>query len=96
MFARLAVTLLLALPGPETTPAPRLSGGFIQLQGWMMKLTPDEWHRELDAMHAVGLDTIIIQYLEYGRQSFIPSEASVTDGIVPDVAFGSRFVLDTW
>ena len=41
MFARLAVSLvLLVLPRPATAEAPRLSGGFIQLQGWMMKLTP--------------------------------------------------------
>jgi len=80
MFARLTMAmLLLGLPEPETAAAPRLSGGFIQLQVWMMKLTPDQWNRELDAMHAAGLDTIIIQYLEYNRQSFIPTEEKATD-----------------
>jgi hypothetical protein len=80
MFARLAISMvLLVLSQPETAAAPRLGGGFIQLQGWMLKMPPDEWSRELDAMHAAGLDTIIIQYLQYGRQSFIPTEEKATD-----------------
>ena len=80
MFARLAISMVLfGLPAPETAAAPLLSGGFIQLQRWMMELTPDQWIRELDAMHAAGLDTIIIQYLEYGQHSFIPTSEKATD-----------------
>src|SRR5262249_19576554 len=58
---------------------PRLGGGFIQLQGWMMDLSPDAWNRELEAMHAAGLDLIIIQYLQSGRQSLIPADDRATD-----------------
>src|SRR5689334_16612983 len=71
--------VLLGQTAPERPVTPRLGGGFIQLQGWMMSLTPEQWTRELEAMHAAGLDTIIIQYLEYGRQSFIPGDDRATD-----------------
>jgi sugar phosphate isomerase/epimerase len=80
MFARLAVSMVLFVPlAPAAAAPPRLAGGFIQLQGWMMDLSPDDWRRELEAMRDVGLETIIIQYLQYGRHSFIPSDDRATD-----------------
>ena len=80
MFAQLVLSMvLLGLLEPVIASSPRLGGGFIQLQGWMMKVSADQWKRELDAMHAAGLDTIIIQYLEYGRRSFIPADEKATD-----------------
>lgn len=80
MVARLAIALVLAVPTAAAAAAPpRLGGGFIQLQGWMMALTPDDWARELDAMHASGMDTIIIQYLESGRRSFLPADEHASD-----------------
>jgi hypothetical protein len=100
LTTRLALSMLLALPpAPEEVAPPRLSGGFIQLQGWMMDLSPDDWRRELEAMHAAGLDTVIVQYLESGRHSFIPSDDRATDPTREILAFadahGMRVFLGT-
>ncbi len=64
--------------GGEDGP-PRLTGGFIQIQGWMFELTPEDWDRELDAMRHVGLDTLIIQYLQYNDTNLIPTDPTATD-----------------
>ena len=80
MFARIALSMVLLVPpAPGEAGPPRLGGGFIQLQGWMMDMSPDDWKRELEAMRDVGLETIIIQYLQYGGHSFIPSDERATD-----------------
>jgi hypothetical protein len=60
----------------------RITGGFIQYQGWMMKnrlhlsnpqgLSKDGWKKELEAMKRAGNDTIIIQRLEADGESFMP------------------------
>lgn len=59
-----------------------ITGGFIQYEGWMMKdrlhpsnpqgLSKDAWKKELEAMKRARIDTIIIQRLEAGGESFIP------------------------
>lgn len=78
------VVLMIALHAAcDTSPAapPRLAGGFIQLQGGMLRLTPEDWSRELEAMHAAGLDTVIVQYLESGRRSYLPAGAGGPDPV---------------
>ena len=48
--------------GAETAAAaadrPRLSGAFIQIDNDIANWTAERWGRELDAMHAVGMDLI--------------------------------------
>jgi hypothetical protein len=102
MIAQLIVATSLAtwsLPTSDPAAPPRLNGGFIQLQGWMMQLSPADWKRELEAMRAVGLETIVIQYLEHGRQSLIPSDDRATDPTHEILAFaddqGMRVFLGT-
>jgi len=82
MTAPLALALAMALtlpPVPEAASPPRLDGGFIQFQGWMMDLSTADWKRELEAMRAAGLKVIVIQHLENGRRSFIPSDDRAPD-----------------
>ncbi len=69
--AVLLISLLcLSTKGVAAAPA-RLSGGFIQYQDWMMKLTPNQWRRELSAMRKIGAKVIILQGLAANQQSFI-------------------------
>jgi hypothetical protein len=80
MIARLALSMALLAPSAlEVAAPPRLGGGFIQLQGWMMELSPEDWRQEIEAMRAIGLDTIVIQYLQYNQQSLFPSDERTTD-----------------
>lgn len=83
-----AITLFLTLippdggPGAPVEPAPaRLTGAFIQIQGWMMDLTPEDWERELVALRDAGLDTIIVQYLQYNDARYLPAAAADPDPI---------------
>jgi hypothetical protein len=65
-----------------TASTMRITGGFIQYQGWMMRnrlhpsnsqgLSKDTWKKELEAMRRAGIDTIIIQRLEADGESFMP------------------------
>lgn len=78
LSAILCATLLLGRAMAAEAP-PRLAGGFIQLQGWMNKLTPEDWRREIDAMHRLGMTTIVIQYLQYNDVSLIPEDPTAVD-----------------
>lgn len=52
-----------------------IQGTVIQYQDWMMHLGARDWRRELDAMRQVGIDLVIIQWLQHGNTSFIPRHA---------------------
>src|SRR5690606_10043083 len=81
-IALLAVLLAMAVPADTpgaNSPPERLSGGFIQLQRGMIDLTADDWRRELQAMRDAGLDTVIIQYLQYNDFRFLPETDDAPD-----------------
>jgi len=68
--------------GCANTPHParlRLDGGFIQYQGWMMKLDAPGWQQELDAMRKAGMRIIILQQLQQGDWRFIPDSPQAPD-----------------
>jgi hypothetical protein len=100
MLTQMALSLaLLVTSAVETTTPPRLQGGFIQLQGWMMAMSADDWTQELDAMRAVGLETIVVQYLQYNERSFMPSDRDAVDPTQQILTFadehGMRVFLGT-
>lgn len=71
-----------ALAGAARAEAPpRLGGGFVQLQGWMSELTPEDWQREVDAMRRLGMTTIVIQYLQYNDVNLIPQDPAAPDPV---------------
>ncbi|MEW6227879.1 MAG: DUF4434 domain-containing protein [Bacillota bacterium] len=73
--------------GAETAAAaadrPRLSGAFIQIDNDIANWTAERWGRELDAMHAVGMDLIVIQYVGSGRTMYYPSRLADREAL-PD------------
>lgn len=82
--ASLLLTLVLPAEGPASPAVPataRLTGGFIQIQGWMVGLSPEDWQRELTALRDAGLDTIIVQYLRYNDSSYLPRDAENPDPV---------------
>jgi hypothetical protein len=85
--------LALMLPTEAVTAPPRLTGGFIQIQGWMMDLTPADWERELEALRAAGLDTIIVQYLATSRQTYMPSDPEASDPVRSILSFADAHGL---
>ncbi|MGC8667653.1 MAG: DUF4434 domain-containing protein [Chthonomonadales bacterium] len=64
----------------------RIEATFIQYQTWMMGLTPQQWHRELDALYRAGIRTIILQRLQAGSTSFLPQSPHAPDA--------TRIILD--
>jgi hypothetical protein len=57
---------------PPRTGAPRLTGGFIQYQPWMMSLAASDWRRELAAMRRAGMTLVIVQWLASGGNRYMP------------------------
>src|SRR5690606_23463236 len=50
-----------------------------QYQDWMMKLTAEDWKKELAAMRRAGMDTVIIQWLANDDSRFMPDDPAVVD-----------------
>ncbi len=83
-LATAAVLLITPLIATHATADRRIEGlhisaTFIQYQTWMMRLTPNQWHRELDALAKAGIRTIILQRLQAGSTSFLPQNGHGID-----------------
>lgn len=59
---------------------PVVTGAFIQLNETSASAEKTWWQGQLAAMKAVGMDTVIIQYVGYGDQYFYPTNV---EGAVP-------------
>jgi len=57
---------------------PRIEGTVIQYQTWMMKLSKEQWLKELEAMRALGLKVIVLQWLKYDQEHFFPAKVDST------------------
>lgn len=69
------------LRSEEPQKPARLEGGFIQIQGWMKNLTPQDWQQELRAMRQAGMNLVIIQYVAYNQHSFLPARTGDPDPV---------------
>ncbi len=61
---------------------PVLTGTFVQLNAQLAALGPAGWHDEITHMQAIGMDTIIVQYAQYGDRSYFKAPAAL-DGAPP-------------
>ncbi len=61
--------------GTSTGTEPVLTGSFVQLNGQLVAMSPEQWVQELAYMRAIGMDTVILQYSRYGTTSYFPSQA---------------------
>jgi Domain of unknown function (DUF4434) len=64
----------------EPHEKPLVTGAFIQMTEGLAAAKKAWWQDQLAAMKAVGMDTVIIQYVGYGDQYFYPTQV---DGAVP-------------
>ncbi|MEZ6191606.1 MAG: DUF4434 domain-containing protein [Phycisphaerales bacterium] len=53
---------------------PLVTGTFIQLNETSASAGGDWWRRQVEAMHEVGMDTVVIQYVGYGERYFYPTD----------------------
>ena len=67
----------------DRSPAPKLSGGFIQLSNAAMNLKRDDWLAVCDAMKAIGFETILIQSVEYVGNDGVPYAFFEHNGVDP-------------
>lgn len=65
-----------ANPGLGTPAGVRLDGTFIQYQGWMTKLDAGAWQRELEVLQRARLRLIIVQWVQYNQNRFLPTNAA--------------------
>lgn len=63
----------LVVPPASPPVGLRLEGSFLQYSDSMTNRTFAEWRRELDAARAIGLRTIIIQWLSHGNHEYMPA-----------------------
>lgn len=63
---------------------PHLEGTFLQLAGWMLGWTDEQWDAELGAMQEAGMTTVIIQYCGADGRAFYPS--ATFEPFAPEVA----------
>lgn len=91
----------MVLAGVTTRPAEanvglRLDGTFIQYQPWMMKMDRAAWHKELEAMYAAGLRTVVIQWLQSDRVSYLPGSDSEPDPTAAILNFADEHGMEVW
>jgi hypothetical protein len=67
----------------DLTPAPKLSGGFIQLSNAAMDLKPGDWLNVCDAMKAIEFDSIVVQGVEFIGDDGVLFTFYEKDGIDP-------------
>ncbi|MBX3142606.1 MAG: DUF4434 domain-containing protein [Trueperaceae bacterium] len=58
---------------------PVLTGSFVQLNGQLLAMSPEQWVQELGHMRAIGMDTVILQYSRYGTTTYFPSATQVQE-----------------
>ena len=68
----LAALAALAAWAPAQTD-PVMTGTFVQLNGQLAAMGADGWRTELGWMHAIGMDTVIVQYACYGETRYFPT-----------------------
>gem|GEM_PF-569512 len=75
----LAALAALAAWAPAQTD-PVLTGTFVQLNSQLAAMDADAWRQELGWMHAIGMDTVIVQYARYGEVHYFPvADAAAAD-----------------
>jgi len=65
---------------PRQSDNPLVTGAFVQLTQASASAEKTWWQDQLAAMKAVGMDTLVIQYVGYGDQYFYPTQVH---GAVP-------------
>lgn len=91
----------LEVSAAETRALPRLQGGWIDPFALSRTTYPRDHdlsardvRDRLDAMHRLGINVVIITYVEYFGQFFYPSQVAFFDRDVQRVAQGQRFDFD--
>jgi len=80
MLLLAAAVAVLAQPAtPAQPPGLRLDGTFVQYQPWMLRLTRKQWLADLDAMRRAGLRVVVVQWLQHGKQSYVPMSGGELD-----------------
>lgn len=69
---------------------PLVSGAFIQLNDTSASEPGDWWGRQVAAMNAVGMDTVVIQYSGYGDEYFYPTDIQ---GVKPNETDSLEHIL---
>ena len=67
----------------DATPPPRLAGGFIQLSNAALELKAADWIDVANSMKAVGMETVIVQGVEYVGHDGVLFPLFEKDGVDP-------------
>ncbi len=98
LLVAVAVQALLAhAAGGQTSGSGlRLDGTFIQFQPWMLKMDAADWERELAAIKAARMNTIILQFTQvgqtryFGGSSSAPAESAGLDLVEATLEFAEK------
>ncbi|MEZ6191607.1 MAG: DUF4434 domain-containing protein [Phycisphaerales bacterium] len=74
---------------------PIVTGAFIQLNGGITSNSQQWWDNELRAMHDIGMDTVVLQYVGYGASYYYPSSLPGVSGSGTDAVGRVMQAADT-
>jgi hypothetical protein len=69
---------------------PKLQGGYVQFQDWMMNLSAQDWEKELESFKKAGFKTLVIQWLKLDSIRFFPSNTPTIDPIAIILSFADK------
>lgn len=88
--------ILVFIPFFASAKGPSMDGTFIQLQSWMTKIPAQEWHRDLNAMRAAGIKTLVLQWLQYDADRFYPVNVEGVDPIEEILTYADNAGMDVY